>query len=100
MSRFLVTAHANFLLSMRQLCASPSIDPRVQALLCPDRGPTKSTMVIPLVKQTNSIIVHAQEQGMPAVLVHPRGIAANVHEKAYMRARFTPLCEFLISLPA
>jgi len=56
-------------------------------------------MVIPLVKHINAIIAHAQEEGVPAVLVHPRGITGLSDEKKYMAVRYTGLCDFLISLP-
>ncbi|KAJ1640511.1 hypothetical protein T492DRAFT_832032 [Pavlovales sp. CCMP2436] len=92
---FAVGGPAKFILSMRQLCASPDLDSRVIDLLHPDGD----TLVIPLVKQTNAIITHAQEEGAPAVLVHPKGNTGLDNEKDYMKVRFTGLCEFLISLP-
>mmetsp|Transcript_41106 Transcript_41106/g.96753 ORF Transcript_41106/g.96753 Transcript_41106/m.96753 type:complete len:102 (+) Transcript_41106:1083-1388(+) len=93
---FIVTGHARFILSMRELCASPTLDADVIELLHPDGD---QMMVIPLMKQTNKIIAHAQGEGVPAVLVHPRGVTVLLNEKDYMVKRFTALCHFLISLP-
>mmetsp|Transcript_11910 Transcript_11910/g.31104 ORF Transcript_11910/g.31104 Transcript_11910/m.31104 type:complete len:208 (+) Transcript_11910:60-683(+) len=99
---FVVGGPAKFIRSMRLLCASPDLDPHVIALLYPDGGTIRDSdgsMAIPLVKQTNAIIAHAQEEGMPAVIVHPRDVTAHLDEKEYMIVRFNGLCQFLISLP-
>ncbi|KAJ1617923.1 hypothetical protein T492DRAFT_1132613 [Pavlovales sp. CCMP2436] len=91
---FAVAGPAKFIPSMRQLCAS-DLDSRVIKLFRPDGG----TMVIPLVKHMIAIIAHAQQEGVPAVLVHPRGVTAHINESKYVVVRYTGLCEFLISLP-
>jgi len=67
---FIVTGHARFILSMRELCASPTLDADVIELLHPDGD---QMMVIPLMKQTNKIIALAQTVCEPAVLVKDPG---------------------------
>ncbi|KAJ1622031.1 hypothetical protein T492DRAFT_846592 [Pavlovales sp. CCMP2436] len=86
---YLEIGHARFILSMRKLCASSKLDPRVIKLLHPDGD---RTVVITLIKQTNKIIALAQTVCEPAVLVRDPG--GEKKEKEYMRLSDAKVADF------